>query len=175
VLRRNKKNVFFQKGKKEVAAGYFAGHRFYFSCSWPGAMAPKTAEVFNPLEISLPAAVTDSGIFKEVLKVTLPGFSAVAAGEPVTSMEVLNSTLLALVDINPLDPKTFLSTQISGMRSLPLVVYVTAVSGYTTDLPPDSYPALLPSNGKPYLGGDLNGVYFNLSCPYNGEFCAFFR
>lgn len=120
-------------------------------------VAQKTALVFKPLEVSLPTTITDSGIFKEVLKVTLPGFSAMAEEDPVTSMEMLNNTLLALVDINPLDPKTFLSTQISGMRALP-PSYAPPPYEDTTDSPPDSYPALLPSNGEPYLGGDLNGA-----------------
>lgn len=118
--------------------------------------SPKIAVVFNPPGISLPESFEDSSIFREVLKVTLPGFSAVAAGEPATSMEMLNTTLLALVDINPLDPKTFLSTQISGMRSF-AGTYRRPDDQDLVDPPPDSYPALLPSGGEPHLGGDLNG------------------
>lgn len=154
MFRRKRRMHFSRKTKKKLRLVVLLATVFMLAALARG-VAPRTTAVFKPLEVSLPT--TDSGIFKEVLKVTLPGFSTVAEEDPVTSMEMLNNTLLALVDISPLDPKTFLWTQISGMRAFPLS-YTPPSYEDTADSPPDSYPALLPSNGEPYLGGDLNGV-----------------
>lgn len=150
---------FSRRAKKKLRLVIVCATVFILVAVLTKGLGPKTAVVFNPLEVSLPKAMAESSMFIEVLKATLPGFSTVAAGEPVTSMEKLNNTLTALVDINPLDPKTFLSTQISGMRSVP-AAYNPPVYQDPEDSPPDSYPVLLPSGGEPHGGGDLLGGVF---------------
>jgi len=109
--------------------------------------------------ISLPGPLRESGLYTEVFKATLPGFRSSREEPEDSSHHVVNKTLLAMVDINPMDPRTFLSTQIPGMRSFrdlsPPPEFVNEEGSL-----PQVYPALLTSQETSFQGGDFHGGVF---------------
>lgn len=87
-----------------------------------------------------------SCIYHYILKKTLPGFDDVRNNVVFSSREIINNTLMALVEINPADPKTFVSSQISGMASFsdrPLVLPVLHETLPEKNIPAESLPVLL--------------------------------
>lgn len=113
---------------------------------------------FDVGELSLPGFLKGSGLYMAALESALPGLRSLQGEPGVPPLGMVNQTLLALVDVNPLDPKTFLANQISGMRSFTGYSPPPGLAG-EGDPPPEAYPALL-TQDETYQGGDLHGGIF---------------
>ncbi len=109
---------------------------------------------------NLPGFLTSGYFFQSVLKMTLPGFVGVIDSSAYTSEQLVNNTLMALVDINPVDPKTFISTEISVFRNVHNITSALPVSQEKEPLSEEPFetPPLLATNPEtPSFSGGAEG------------------
>ncbi|HHX77149.1 MAG TPA: stage II sporulation protein P [Firmicutes bacterium] len=83
-----------------------------------------------------------STFYREALKAALPGFNLEVNSTDSLTAGIINNTLISLVQFDPFNPKTIISSQISGLRNMN---YKPFPEG-SADTPPVTFPTLLPSN-----------------------------
>ncbi len=107
----------------------------------------KVISSFNFTSLNISGSASGGGqvlsaFYREAFKAALPGFNLEVNNPDSLTAGIINNTLISLVQFDPFNPKTIISSQISGLRNM----NYEHLAEDGADAPPATFPTLLPSN-----------------------------